>query len=81
MKWWGPHTKKIKYCSSAKFDEHNNKFGKRWSKYSELMLITNNFTPPILKTDLSYHPFVKGDIFEVNVNLPPRGTPIGVVSQ
>ena len=24
MKCWDPHTKKLKYCSSAKFDEHNN---------------------------------------------------------
>ena len=28
IKWCKPHTKKIKYCSPAKFDEHNNKFGK-----------------------------------------------------
>ena len=28
MKWWDPRTKKIKHFSSAKFDEHNNKFGK-----------------------------------------------------
>ena len=28
MKWWDPHTKKLKYCSSAYFDEYNNKFGK-----------------------------------------------------
>ena len=28
MKGWYPHTKKLKYCSYEKFDEHNNKFGK-----------------------------------------------------
>ena len=28
MKFWGPHTKKLKYGSSEKFDEHNNKLGK-----------------------------------------------------
>ena len=28
MKLWDPHTKKLKYYSHAKFDEHNNKFGK-----------------------------------------------------
>ena len=27
MKWWDAHTKKLKYCSSTKFDEHNNIFG------------------------------------------------------
>ena len=27
MKWWGPKNKKLKYCSSAKFDEYKNKFG------------------------------------------------------
>ena len=52
MKWWDPHTKKIKHCSSAKFDEYNNKFGKRYSPGSELMLGTNNSTLPTLKIDL-----------------------------
>ena len=28
MKWWYTHTKKLKYCSSENFDEHDNKFGK-----------------------------------------------------
>ena len=40
-KWWDPHTKKLKYFSSAKFDEYNNKFGKGWSRGSELMTGTN----------------------------------------
>ena len=34
---------------------------------------TNIYILPTLKIDLSYHPFIKDDIFEVNVNLPPRG--------
>ena len=42
MKWWYPQTNKIRYCSSANFDEHNNKFGKGWSPGSELVLGTNN---------------------------------------
>ena len=25
MKYWDPHTKKLKYCLPTKFDEHNNK--------------------------------------------------------
>ena len=41
------------------------------------MLGENNHTLPTSKIDLSYHPFIKYDIFEVNVNLPPRGNPIG----
>ena len=49
MKWWYPHTKKLRYCSSGKFDEHNNKFGKWWSPGYELMLGTNNSTLPTLK--------------------------------
>ena len=81
MKWWDPHTKKLKYCSSEKCDEHNNKFGKRRSTGSEIFLHTNMSTLPTLKIDLSYHPFIKYDIFEVNINLPPRGTPIEIVSQ
>ena len=27
MKWWDPHTKRLKYFLSANFDERNNKFG------------------------------------------------------
>ena len=45
-KWWDPHNKKIKYDSSVKFDEHNNKFGKGWSPGSEIMLGTNISTIP-----------------------------------
>ena len=30
---------------------------------------------------LSDHPLIKYDIFEVNVNFPPRGTPIGILEQ
>ena len=81
MKWWDPNTKKLKCCSSTKFDEHNNKFGQGWSLGSELILGTNISTLPTLKIDLSHHPFIKYDIFEVNVNLPPRGTTIGIVAQ
>ena len=81
IKWWYPYTKKLKYCSFEKFDEDHNKFGKLWLPGSELMLGTNNSTLPTLKFCLSDHPFIKNDIFEVNVNLPPRGTPIGIVAQ
>ena len=81
MKWWDPHTKKLKYCSSTKFYEHNDKFGKGWSPGSELMLGKNTSTLPTLKIDTSDHNFIKGYIFEVNVNLPPRHTPIGIVEK
>ena len=46
MKWWYPHTKKLRYFSSEKFDEDNNKLGKGWSPVSELMLGTNIYTLP-----------------------------------
>ena len=78
MKWWEPHTKKLKYCSSARFDSYNNKFGKGWSPGSELMLGKNTSTLPTSKIDSSDHPFIKDDIFEVDVNFSPRGTPIGI---
>ena len=81
MKWWDPHTKRIKYCSSGKIDEHSNKFGKRWSPGSELVLGTNTSTLPTLEIDLSDHHFIKYDIFEGHINLPPRCTHIGIVSQ
>ena len=45
------------------------------------MLGKNTSTLPTLKIDLSYHPLNKDDIFEVDVNFPPRGTPIGIVTQ
>ena len=41
MKWWDPHTKKLKYFSYAKFDEHNNRFRKGWYPSSALMTSTN----------------------------------------
>ena len=81
MKCWDPNTKKLKYFSSTKFDEHNNKFGKVWSPGSELMTGTNIYTLPTLKVDLSDNPFVKYDIFEAIVNFLPRGTPIGIFAQ
>ena len=34
-----------------------------------------------LKIDLSDHPFIKYDIFEVTTTFPPRGTPIVIVAQ
>ena len=81
MKWWDPYTKRLKYCSYTKFDEHNNKFVKGWSPGSELMLGTNISTLPTLKIDLSDYTFIKDDIFEVNFNFPPRFTPIVIVTQ
>ena len=81
MKRWYPHTKKLKYYSSAEFDENNNKFGKGWSPGFELRIGINIFTLPTLKIDLSYHYFIKYDIFEVNVNLIPGGTTTGIVTQ
>ena len=52
MKWWDPHTKKLKYFPSTKFDEYNNKFGKGWLPVSELMLGINNLFITTLKFDL-----------------------------
>ena len=52
IKWWYPHIKKLKYCSSIKFDEHKNKFEKICSPGSELMTGTNVSTLPTLKVDL-----------------------------
>ena len=47
MKWWDPHTKKVKYFSSTKFDKNKNKLGKGWSPGFELITGTNNSTLPI----------------------------------
>ena len=81
MKWWDPYTKRLKYCLSEKFDEHNNKFGKGWSPGSEIMIGTNISTLPTLKIDPSDHPFIKDNIFEGNFNFTPRGTPIGIITK
>ena len=58
MKWWDLHTKKLRYCSSANADEHNNKFYKGWPPGSKLMHVTNTSTVPTLKIDPSDHPCV-----------------------
>ena len=79
MKWWDPHTKKVKYFSSTKFDKNKNKLGKGWSPGFELITGTNNSTLPKLKVGFSDHPFIKYDIFKVTVNFPPRGTSIGII--
>ena len=52
MKWWYPHTNKLKYYSHAKFDEHNNKFGKWWLPGYELIPGTNIHILLTLKTNL-----------------------------
>ena len=39
------------------------------------------YHPSNNKIDLSDHPFIKDDIFEVTVNFPPRGNTVGVVTQ
>ena len=81
MKWWDRHTKKLIKFSFAKFDEHKNKFGRVWSPGSELMTGKNISTHPTLKIEPSDYPFIKYDIFEVNVNFPPIVTHIGIVLQ
>ena len=42
---------------------------------------TNIPALPTLKFDLSYHPSIKDNIFEVNIDFPPRGTTIGITTQ
>ena len=81
MKGWDLHTKRLKYCSSGIFNEYKNKFGKGWSPESELMLGTNTSYLPTLEIYLSDHTFIKYDIFEVNVDFKPRGTPIETITQ
>ena len=81
MKWCYSHTKRPKYCSSETFDKYNNKFGKGWSPVSELMLGTNISILMTLKIDLSYHPFIKYVIFGGDVNFPPRGTIVVIITQ
>ena len=41
----------------------------------------NISTLPKIKIDISDHPFIKDDIFEVTVDFTPRGTPFGLVAR
>ena len=77
LKWCYRNTKKIKYCSSAKFDEHLEKdvhlFLKSW--------LAHIFHSSNIEIDISDHPFTKDDIFKVIVTFTQRGTTIGTVFQ
>ena len=81
MKWWDPHTNKLKYFPFENFDEHNNKLGKGWSPGSEIINGTAFYILSTFKTDISDHPFVKYDICEVTVTFPRIGNPVGIISQ
>ena len=72
--------KKIKLFS-AKFDDYNNKFGKGQSPGSTLINGKNIYALPTLEIDISGHPFIKENIFEAAVMLPPRCTTIVIVAQ
>ena len=64
MKWRDKNTKKLKYYSSVKFDEHNNKFSTGWfpdSNFFECHIYTRHTNN---KIDPYYHPFIKYDILE-----------------
>ena len=81
IKQWDPHTKKLKYCLSIKFDEHNNQFGKGWSPGFDFMNRKIISALPMMKIDLSEYPFIKYDIFKATVSFPPTDTTIGIVAQ
>ena len=76
LKWWDPHTKRLKYCPSINFDVHNSNLNKGWSPGSEIMLGTNNFTLTTLKIDLSDHSFIKNDIFKAIIIIHQEGIPL-----
>ena len=79
MKWWDQYSKKLRYFSSAKFDKHNNKFGKGWSSGSALINGKNISALTTLKDYLPDHLFIKYYIFEATLSFPPMGNPIGNV--
>ena len=63
IKRWNQHTKKLKYFSSAEFDEHKNKFTKGWSPSYKIITSKNVSNLTTLKNYLSNNPFTKYDIF------------------
>ena len=75
-----PH-QETKILVIQNFDKHTNTFGKGWLPGSGLITGTRISTLTTLKLDLSNHPFIKDDIFEVTVNSSPRGNPIGIIVQ
>ena len=68
MKWYYPHTNKIRYCSSEIVDEYKNKFGKKWSPGSELMTGTNIFILLTLKMISQIIPSSKMIYFKLLLN-------------
>ena len=76
MKWWDPHTKILKYCSSENSDEHNNKFGKVWSPGSELMIGTNISILPTLKLTSNIIPLSKIIYLKAMLNLHQQALPL-----
>ena len=59
MKCWYPYTKKLKYFSSATFDEHNNNFGKIWSPGYNLWKDIETSALQKIKIDISDQAFIK----------------------
>ena len=49
LKWWGPHTKKLKYFSSTKLFKHSNKFGNDGQAVLDVLL-GKKFHPSKMKT-------------------------------
>ena len=80
IKWWDPHTNKLKYYISVIIYKHNNNFGKVWSPGSNILKIIDTSSLLTIKMYLSDHLFVKYDIFEATVKFPPRGTPIVIIT-
>ena len=80
IKWWDLHTKKLKYRSSEKNDEHNNNFGKVWSPGYNLLNGTYTLYLPTIKIDIPDKPLIKDDIFEATVTFTPNVNPTGIIT-
>ena len=80
LKWWDLQTKKLKYFSSAKFNEHKKiqKIMVTWIWIDEQH---KYFRPSKTKIDILDHPWIKYDIFEATVIFPPILTPVGIISK
>ena len=76
IKLWDPHTKRLKYFSYAKFDEHNNKFDKGWSPGSELTLDKNISTLPNLKLTSQIIPLLKMIYFKAMLIFHQEAIPL-----
>ena len=83
IKYWRPQDPNtIKYCVTAKFDEYNTMTtdGKLspGSKLSQGVLKNNINQEDFISINHQKHPLLENKIERIEIELPPKGSPIGI---